>query len=322
MQNFGIKYSKELKAGKNPVWFMSEGYKLQGNLFTPANFDASKKYKTIVTVTPAGAVKEQSTGLYSKKLAELDYIALSFDHRTFGESEGTPRYREDPFMKVYDIKNAVTFLTCLDNVDENEIYGLGICSGAGYVSYASAFDPRIKKIATVSGIFDFAGWVTTAGALPFEEMLQTSINARKHFYLTGEETYVDAWYGETDFAETPADWENRNQFWKQASHYYREGGNRGGYMPTNGDYRDAQCIDNRYMMNVNPMLKYLNNKPILIIRGEKALTGPLSDEAVTYTNEGKGELFIIPNATHIDLYHVEELVNQAIEKINLLYKND
>ncbi|PWJ44442.1 alpha/beta hydrolase [Sediminitomix flava] len=319
MKNFGIKYSTALKAGKNPVWFMSEGYKLQGNLFTPANFDATKKYTTIVTATPAGAVKEQSTGLYAERLASLGYIALSFDHRTFGESEGTPRYREDPFMKVYDIKNAVTFLSCLQSVDEDNIVGLGICSGAGYVAYAAAFDPRIKKVATVSGIFDFAGWVTTAGALPFDEMLETSIKARKHYYLTNEEQYVDAWYGETDFAEDQSQWETRNQFWKQASHYYREGGNRGWYKVTNGDYRDAQSIDIRYMMNVNPMLKYLNDRPLLAIRGEIALTGPLSDEAISYTNEGRGELFIVEGASHIDLYHVEEAVSIAIDKIHQLF---
>jgi len=102
------KYSNELKQGKNPVWFMSEGFKLAGNIFTPVGFRKGKKYPTIITVTPAGAVKEQAAGLYAQKLSELGYITLAFDHRTFGESEGFARYREDPFMKVYDIKHAIT----------------------------------------------------------------------------------------------------------------------------------------------------------------------------------------------------------------------
>lgn len=314
---YGITYAQELKPGKNPVWFRSEGFKLAGNVFTPPTYQKDKVYPTIVTVTPAGAVKEQAAGLYAKQLAELGYITLAFDHRTFGESEGWPRYREDPFMKVYDIKHAVTFMTCLDQVSENNLALLGICSGAGYAAYAAAFDCRVQGVATVSGIFDFPGWVTQAGALPFEEMLQTSAKARRKFYTTGEADYVDAWYGETKFAATPQDWETRDQFWSQASQYYREGGNRDWYKVTNGDYRDAQCVDNRYMMNANPVLKYLGDRKLLAIRGQDALTGGLSDEAISFTNKGHGELFVIPGKSHIDLYHQTE---EAMKKLGQFYR--
>ena len=42
--NYGIKYSRELKPGKNPVWFMSEGFRLAGNIFTPADYEKGKNY--------------------------------------------------------------------------------------------------------------------------------------------------------------------------------------------------------------------------------------------------------------------------------------
>lgn len=70
--NFEIKYTEELVPGKNPVWFMSQGCRLQGNLFTPDNFDKNKRYPAIVTSNPAGAIKEHSAGLYSKKCAMQD----------------------------------------------------------------------------------------------------------------------------------------------------------------------------------------------------------------------------------------------------------
>jgi len=107
---FGITYSEKLKPGRNPVWFVSEGLKLAGNLFTPSDFDESHKYPAIVTVNPAGAIKEQSAGFYSYKIRDAGFILLAFDNRTWGESEGWPRYREDPFMKVEDTKNALTFM--------------------------------------------------------------------------------------------------------------------------------------------------------------------------------------------------------------------
>lgn len=307
---FGIQYSEELKPGRNPVWFVSEGVKLAGNLYTPTDFDPQKKYPAIVTVNPAGATKEQSCGFYSNKLKDFGYILLTFDNRTWGESEGWPRYREDPFMKVEDTKNGLTFLSCLDCVDERRMSVLGICSGAGYAAYTACFDARLRSVATVSGIFDFPGWITSASVIPFDKMLEESAKARKHVYLTGKPVFVQGWWG-----ETVDDYKKRDQLWDQLTQYYCEGGDRGWYHVTNGDYRALQCVDNRYMMNVNPMLKYLGERKILAIRGSVAETGDLSNEAMTFTKAGCGEVFNVPGATHTDMYHVEDKVNIAVKKL-------
>lgn len=313
---FGINYSAKLKPGRNPVWFTSMEKKLAGNLYTPENFNEKEKYPTIVTINPAGATKEQSCGFYANKLREYGFIVLSFDNRTWGESEGWPRYVEDPFMKVEDTKNATTFLSCLDCVDEKKMAILGICSGAGYAAYTACFDIRLKSVATVSGIFDFPGWITQASVIPFDEMLQASANARKQTYLTGKSEYVQGWWG-----ETVEDHKKRDQLWDQLTQYYCEGGNRGWYHVTNGDYRAVECVDNRYMMNVNPLLKYLGKRKLLAIRGEVSETGDLSNDAMEFMNKGCGEVFNVPKATHTDMYHVEEKVNVAIKKLVSFYKD-
>jgi len=80
---------------------------------------------------------------------------LTFDHITYGESEGRPRYKEDPYMRVEDTKNAVSFLSCLDIVDKERIGVLGVCSGAGYGIFASIFDCRVKCFGGVSGVYNF-----------------------------------------------------------------------------------------------------------------------------------------------------------------------
>ncbi len=160
---------------------------------------------------------------------------------------------------------------------------------------------------------------TVYDGVSFDEMLLRSANARKNYYQTGTAEYVDGWFGETPYAATSADWSKRNQLWNELSQYYREGGNRGWYKPTAGDHRSAQCIDNRYMMNVNPMLKYLGDRKILAIREGLNFTGPNSDEAIRYANEGKGELYTVDGASHTDLYHVEEHVNKAVKKLATFY---
>ena len=312
-QSFGVKYTKTLQVGKNPVWFLSEGKKLAGNIFVPDTFIAGNKLPAVITVTPAGAVKEQTAGQHALALSQKGYITLAFDYRSFGESEGFPRYREDPFMKSEDIKNAVTFMSCLKEVDEERIGLLGICSGAGYSAFSATFDIRVKAVATISGIFDFAGWINGTDVMPFDEMLKKSAAARKKYYETGEAEYVNGWYG-----EAYDDFDKNVIFWKEAKEYYREGGNREHYEVTNGDYRDAQCIDTRYMLNANPTLQYLSPRPILAIRGSVAVTGPMSDEAIDSAVEPK-ELFTIEGGTHIDLYHKEEFVSQSVEKLATFY---
>lgn len=307
---FGITYSEQLKPGKNPVWFVSEGVKLAGNLYVPHDYDGSQQYPALTTVNPAGATKEQSCGLYASKLIDAGFIVLAFDNRTWGESQGWPRYREDPFMKVEDTKNSLTFLSCLDCVDEDRMGILGICSGAGYAAYTACFDSRAKAVATVSGIFDFAKWITTASVIPFDDMLAASAKARKQTYLTGKSQYVQGWWG-----ETVDNYQDRDQLWDQLTQYYCEGGDRGWYHVTNGDHRAVECVDNRYMMNVNPMLQYLGQRNFLAIRGEVAETGDLSNEAITFTNQGHGELYVVDGATHTDMYHIEDKVNDAVAKL-------
>ncbi|MBY0370513.1 hypothetical protein K2X33_07495, partial [bacterium] len=213
---------------------------------------------------------------------------------------------------------AVTFLSCLDNVDTNRLGILGLCSGAGYAAYTACFDIRLRSVATVAGIFDFAAFGASC-EISLDEMLLRSANARKAYYQTGKAEYVDGWYGETSYASGPEGWQKRNQLWNELSQYYREGGDRGWYKPTAGDHRSAQCVDNRYMMNANPMLKYLGDRKILAIREGLDFTGPLSDEAIRYANDGKGEVYKVEESSHTDLYHVEKYVNKAVEKLASFY---
>ncbi|MGL4622837.1 alpha/beta hydrolase [Chroococcidiopsis sp.] len=138
-----------LKPGLNRVTFQSEGEKLVGNLYLPANYKAGDKLPTVVVAGSWTTVKEQMAGLYARKLSEQGYAALAFDFRFYGESGGEPRNFESPSAKVTDIKNAVAFLQTIDPVDRDRIVGLGICASAGYMAVATAEDPQIKAFAAV-----------------------------------------------------------------------------------------------------------------------------------------------------------------------------
>ena len=92
-------YDTHYKEGKK-VSFKKFDLTIKGLLFLPDNFDENKKYPAVVVVHPGGGVKEQCSSLYSWNLAKKGFIALAFDASYQGESEGNPRYLEDPTSRV------------------------------------------------------------------------------------------------------------------------------------------------------------------------------------------------------------------------------
>lgn len=164
---------KHIKMEK--VKFKSNGLNLVGNLYYPNSYEEGKKYPAVIVSGSWTTVKEQMAGLYAKKLAEKGIITLAFDFRNFGESEGEPRFFENPTAKKEDIKNAVSFLENLQSVDQSKIGAFGICAGAMYTLMASSEDNRIKSVVTA------ASWLHDAEAVKLfyggETGVQSKINA-------------------------------------------------------------------------------------------------------------------------------------------------
>lgn len=118
------------------------GIQLAADVYTPKN--AQGKLPAIVLSGPFGAVKEQSSGLYAQKLAEMGYYTLAFDPSFTGESGGFPRRMASPDINTEDFSAAVDFLSNEDQVDPEKIGILGICGFGGMALNAASNDPRIK----------------------------------------------------------------------------------------------------------------------------------------------------------------------------------
>lgn len=179
---------------KKKVSFTSEGKKIAGQLFYPDNYDSNKKYPAVIVSGSWTTVKEQMAGLYAQKLAEQGLIALAFDFRNFGESEGQPRFYESPTEKVKDIKNAVSYLHSLNQVEVNRIGVLGVCAGSMYSLLAASEDKRIKSVVAV------ASWLHDAEAVKLfyggetgvQEKIDAAKAAKTKYTQTGEVDYIPA----------------------------------------------------------------------------------------------------------------------------------
>lgn len=151
-----------------------QGVTIAAVIHVPAGFDSNAKYPAVVVAHPGGGVKEQTAGLYAKKLAENGLVAIAFDASYQGESTGEPRQLENPYIRTEDVSAVVDYLTTLPYVDADRIGAMGICAGGGYAANAAINDRRIKALGTVSavniGSMFRNGWennVKDADAIPY-----------------------------------------------------------------------------------------------------------------------------------------------------------
>ncbi|ACA84993.1 peptidase S15 [Shewanella woodyi ATCC 51908] len=320
---FSVSAEESFNTGKNAVNFLSENVRISGNLYLPDNYSANGSFPAIVVITPASGVKEQTAGIYAKKLADKGYVTLAFDHRSYGESGGMPRGMENAPMKVEDIKNAISFIRTVAGVDIERIGELGLCSGAGYSLQTAQMDGRIDSVATVSGFVDFIDY-GLSGATQYQnglsgdkiEQFQTQIQwaseARQRYFETGEVMYVDG---------IPPKSERLGIFWDRAADYYLNP-ERGGAVATYSPMRAAMSLDTRYFFNPTEHMELMRGKPFLAIVGTEALSAQFSEVAVERSKKagGEAELFKVKGAQHFDLYDKHKYVNQAVDKLDSFYR--
>lgn len=302
-------YETHYQEGKK-VTFKKLGLNIAGLLFLPNNFDEKNQYPAIVVTHPGGGVKEQCSSLYAWNLAKNGYIALAFDASHQGESEGLPRYLEDPTSRVEDIRSAVDFLVSLNYVDENKIGAMGICAGAGYTMNAIQTDLRIKAAAGIStwntghsARFGFPG-VNIENFM--QKLLKEVAEARTKEARGDEPLY----WNYVPKSENDID-ENTSVIQKEAYEYYRT------------DRCSYPTSVNKYLVSSNDKLaswdafQYIDTvfpRPLLFIVGSKADTLYFTEDAYKRANAPK-EIFTIENATHVDLYDKPEFVNQVVYKL-------
>ena len=289
------------KVTRQKVTFKNRfGITLTGDLYVPKN--VSEKVSAIAVSGPFGAVKEQSSGLYASQMAERGFVTLAFDPSYTGESSGTPRNMASPDINTEDFSAAVDFLGSLDNVDREKIGILGICGWGGFALNAAISDTRIKAVAT-STMYD----MTRAAAKGYndandaEARYQMKKGMNEARWEASKNDYADLQPAnnlrkEQFTAETP-------QFIKEYSDYYTT---ERGFHPraANSNPNGSWATTNGLSLVNMPILQYAseNRTPALLIHGEKAHSRYFSEDAYKALGNKNKELYIVPGATHVDLY--------------------
>jgi hypothetical protein len=172
------------------VRFNSDGIQIAGVLFEPETA-ADDSCPAIMLCQGMVGVKEYFWFPHlARRLVELGCVALIWDYRGVGESEGEPG-RLYPLEQAEDIRNGLTFLDTNRKVDPNRLGLLGFSFGAGMVPYVAGIDERVKCAISVAGWGDGERWMQSIRRYyEWLELLKQVENDRKTRIETGKSEMV------------------------------------------------------------------------------------------------------------------------------------
>ena len=305
-------FPKSDKGDHKKVTFHNRyGITLAADMYTPRG--AEGKLPAIAVSGPFGAVKEQSSGLYAQKMAELGFLTIAFDPSYTGESGGTPRYVASPDINTEDFCAAVDFLSVQENVDSERIGIIGICGWGGMAINAAAIDTRIKATAAMT-MYDMPR-VTANGYFDAEDSEQARYEKKKAMNAQRIEDYKSGSYALAGGVVDPLP-EDAPQFVKDYYAYYKTPrGYHSRSLNSNGGWNVTSSLS---FLNM-PILQYSSEirSAVLLVHGEKAHSRYFSETAYSKLTGDNKELLIIPGANHTDLYDQMDII--PFEKLNAFF---
>jgi dipeptidyl aminopeptidase/acylaminoacyl peptidase len=178
--------------GTERVHFYSEGSRLAGTLYLPANLKEGERRAAIVLCHGFTGIKELILPQYAEAFARNGFVALTFDYRGFGESDGQ-RGRLLWQEQAADIRNAVTYVSTRPEVDSQRTGLWGTSYGGALAPYAFALDDRVKACVGQLGFAD--GYSAAMERIPAEQIdvfLQMIEEDRRQRVLHNSPMYADA----------------------------------------------------------------------------------------------------------------------------------
>lgn len=295
------------------ISFKNNGAGVAANLHLPERFNEKNKYPAVVCAHPISSCKEQTSGMYAAKLAEMGFVALAFDASTQGASGGEPRFMEVPAARIEDFRCAVDYLVTLDYIDENRIGVLGICGGGGYAVSAAMTERRFKAVATVAGAN--YGRLMREGDFTPDAAIRTldAIAKQRTAEARGAEPLIVGYIPSSPEEREKAGLNDIDLV--EAVDYYRTPrGERPGSPNKLRFTSTAAAVG----YDAFHLADHLLTQPLQIIIGSRPGAFGSYRDGFDLFNRARSQdknLFVVNGASHYDLYDVPQYVDQASARL-------
>lgn len=174
-------------------FYSGPGHKLAADIYWPSELSDERPAPGVVILHGFTAIKKFLVNTIAERFAEAGYVALTFDYRGYGDSEG-PRHRLMPLEQVEDSRNALSFLSNVPQVDEERIGVVGVSFGGAIGLAIAASDQRVRCLSCNGAVSNGERWMRSIRRewewLEFLEQIEEDSRKRVR---TGESERVSPW---------------------------------------------------------------------------------------------------------------------------------
>ncbi|RJP23082.1 MAG: alpha/beta fold hydrolase [Candidatus Abyssobacteria bacterium SURF_5] len=281
------------------VHFYSEGSRLAGILYLPEKLEEDERRPAVVLCHGFTGIKELILPQYAQVFADNGFIALTFDYRGFGESDGR-RGRLLWQEQLADIRNAVTYVSTRAEADSERIGVWGTSYGGALAPYALAVDDRIKAGVGQLGFAD--GYTAATKRLPeeaisvFRQMVEED---RRRRVLQNDPMYADAMALASD-PEMSEFFEREAQKMPQLL----------------GREIMVQFIEAHMEFSPLSVIHRKGNRPLLLIAAELDVVSPMEDYKELFDKAPEPKKWVVFRGTrHFELYEGDAATKSADEAV-------
>jgi uncharacterized protein len=274
------------------VTFDSQGLKLSGVLHIPDGLAPGERRPACLVLHGFGSNKGSKACISPAKLLEKwGYVALRFDMRGCGESEG-PRAHIICLEQVEDTKAAVTYLMSRPEVDPAKIACAGHSFGAAVAVYTGGVDPRIAAVISSGGWGDGQTKFEVQHSKPGEwkRFTETLERGRAQRAKTGESIKISRY----DIVPIPE-------------------GMRGNLAPGSIMEFPLETVESMLAFRANDVVGKIAPRPLLLLHASTDSVTPTEQSIVLFQKAGMPtDLHLVANVDHFMFAENNELVIEII----------
>lgn len=280
------------------VSFYSDRLRIAALLHTPPPGSGAPRPAIVMVQGMAGRKELFGFPRIAERFNALGYIALTFDYRGVGDSEGE-RGRLFPEELVEDVRSAVDFLEQQPGVDPGRITVWGTSFGGAAAPHAAATDRRVCAAVSIAGFGDGERWLLARRTPEQRAALEQRIAAdRRQRVLSGKSQLVEP---SELFAPDAKTAEARARV---------VGGPPG--MDVRTPPVSLESVERILQFRPSSVVERVAPRPVLFVAAERDIVTPVDGIADMHRHAREPKRFeIMPGITHYEIYeepHVGRII--------------
>jgi hypothetical protein len=290
------------------IVFASKGLNCVGWIYVPDELAEGRKAPAIVLAHGFAAEKEWILPDYAERFSRAGYVALVFDYRHFGDSEGEPRHQLFPLEEVEDVRNAITWISDQPEVDPERIGLWGTSFGGGIVVYAATWDGRAKAVVAQVPAAMSRETLANLNRERWKPIGQFLLLDRIQRYRTGTVNYLKVGSLEAEPCIFPGE-----------EFYDGYMGLMARYPKSNPTWRNGVTVESlEKIREFDPvgMVHYMAPTALLLVAAENDSVIPLAAVRETYERAAEPKALSVLPIRHFDIYSEPWFTKSAGEAID------